>query len=151
MNLFNNQLVTVIVPFVGLFGLSGLTPADTLTPVADKTPSSRMIKAVRKSPPIASMKLSVSEGDAPLTVSLDARPSADADGQITKYNWSSSDGQQLSGRTQLITFDQTGTYTITLTVTDNDGLISKAEKNRDCDIGGRNTTNCPNDCFTHRR
>jgi len=58
------------------------------------------------------------QGEAPLTVALNASASK---GNITDYAWSSSDGQTATDRNTSMTFDTHGTYTISLTVTDEAG------------------------------
>ena len=73
-------------------------------------------------PPVPTFTLAPSSGAAPLTVSLDASTANDPDGEIVDYQWSSSDGQGASGRTAELTFDTLGSYTIALTVTDDQGL-----------------------------
>ncbi len=75
-------------------------------------------------PPVAKMTLIPSSGQVPLTVNLSARSSYDSDGTIDDYDWTVPNEQQLSGIEQQITIDKVGTYTITLTVTDNDGVQS---------------------------
>ncbi|HSV40649.1 MAG TPA: PKD domain-containing protein [Nocardioidaceae bacterium] len=56
-----------------------------------------------------------------LTATLDATGSTDADGQITSYDWDFGDGTQGSGAQIAHTFASTGTYSVTLTVHDDDG------------------------------
>ncbi len=71
--------------------------------------------------PIASFTVTPESGNAPLTVSLNASKSTDLDGNetIENYQWVSSDGQSISdGKTTSVTFDTNGSYTITLTITD---------------------------------
>jgi uncharacterized repeat protein (TIGR01451 family) len=77
-------------------------------------------------PPVAAFIVEPSSGEVPLTVTLDGSPSLDPDpdGSIVSYNWSIN-GQTLSGKTAQITFDEPGSYPITLTVTDNKGDESK--------------------------
>ncbi|OAD22019.1 PKD domain protein, partial [Candidatus Thiomargarita nelsonii] len=58
------------------------------------------------------------KGGAPLKVALNASAFS---GNITDYTWSSSDGQTATGRNTSMTFDTHGTYTISLTVTDEAG------------------------------
>ena len=55
------------------------------------------------------------------TITLDASKSYDSDGFITKYEWKLPDGTIKSGKTLELNLNP-GTYTITLTVTDNSGL-----------------------------
>jgi len=84
--------------------------------------------AVEPVAPVALFNLTPSSGPAPLTVTVNATASSDSDGQITSYNWSASDGQSASGQTTSMTFNNTGTYTIILTVTDNQGLSASSSK-----------------------
>ena len=63
------------------------------------------------------------EGDKPLIVFLKANAS-DSDGYISSYQWSASNGKTATGKTATIEFTQDGTYTIKLTVKDNDGLTA---------------------------
>ncbi len=79
-------------------------------------------------PPIAQFTATPLQGKAPLTVTLNANISRDADGSIQSYQWKSSDGQTATGKTGSLTFSKVGTYTIQLTVIDNKGGTSKAAK-----------------------
>jgi len=54
-------------------------------------------------------------------VLLDASESYDYDGEITDYAWDLGDGNTGTGRTYSHTFSEEGVYTVTLTITDNDG------------------------------
>lgn len=56
-----------------------------------------------------------------LTVSVDASASSDPDGTIGSYAWSFGDGVLASGMTASHTYTTAGTYSVTLTVTDNGG------------------------------
>ena len=76
--------------------------------------------------PVASFTASPSSGGTPLTVSFNAAASTDPDGSIVSYVWSFGDGGSASGATALHTYSSQGTYTATLTVTDDDGLTSTA-------------------------
>ena len=61
-------------------------------------------------------------GTAPLTVQLDASTSTDTGGSIASYAWNFGDNSAAgSGVTTSHVFQATGTYTVTLTVTDNGG------------------------------
>ena len=64
-------------------------------------------------------------GKAPLTVNLSGLGSFDFDGTIASYNWTFSDGRTATGPSPVITFATPGTYTATLTVTDNSGDSSQ--------------------------
>jgi len=56
-----------------------------------------------------------------LTVDLDASASVDGDGTVTGYAWAFGDGTTGSGRLVSHTYAAPGTYTVTLTATDDDG------------------------------
>jgi PKD repeat protein len=56
-----------------------------------------------------------------LRCAVDASGSSDPDGSIVSYAWDFGDGTQGSGVDATHTYAEAGSYTITLTVTDNDG------------------------------
>jgi len=58
---------------------------------------------------------------APLIVRFDAGGSYDSDGTIEKYEWDFGGSGTAQGETYNYTYDNYGTYVVTLTVTDNDG------------------------------
>jgi PKD repeat protein len=70
--------------------------------------------------PQASFTVSCAE----LTCSFDASASTDDDGSISSYAWSFGDGGTGSGRQVTHSFDESGSYPVTLTVTDNAGSSS---------------------------
>ena len=55
-------------------------------------------------------------------VSFDGSGSSDPDGSIVRYSWTFGDGATGTEATATHTYAQNGTYTVTLEVTDNDGL-----------------------------
>lgn len=79
-----------------------------------------------KSPPIAKPIANPSTGKVPLKVKLDASQSIDYDGRIIKYEWLLN-GETFIGKEVTRTFEKSGEYKITLTVTDNDGLTASQE------------------------
>lgn len=60
-------------------------------------------------------------------ISFNTLGSTDPDGNITSYKWDFGDGNIASGMTVSHTYPAKGTYTVTLTVTDNEGLSDTAE------------------------
>lgn len=74
------------------------------------------------SPPTASFTASPTDGLAPLAVSFDASASRDPDGTVTDYQWNFGDDSEAGGGpTTSHTYEDTGQFTVTLTVTDDDG------------------------------
>lgn len=73
--------------------------------------------------PSAVISATPTTGNAPLSVTFDASGSSDPDGAITSYSWNFGDGNTGSGMSQCHTFP-VGSYTVTLTVTDDQGGIS---------------------------
>ena len=69
--------------------------------------------------PAAAFATSMSD----LTASLDAAASSDPDGTIARYAWDFGDGQSATGATPTLShsYAQPGTYSVTLTVTDDEG------------------------------
>ena len=72
--------------------------------------------------PTASFIASPSSGGTPLIVALNAAASTDPDGSIVTYMWSFGDGTTGSGVSVLHTYATQGSYTCTLTVTNDEGL-----------------------------
>jgi PKD repeat protein len=68
-------------------------------------------------------------GPAPQTIEFDASASvAPSGGSIEEYGWDFGDGESGSGQTVSHTYDSDGEYTVTLTVTDNEGATESATK-----------------------
>ncbi|QCF37473.1 PKD domain-containing protein [Salinivibrio sp. YCSC6] len=63
-----------------------------------------------------------------LGCAFDASGASDTDGQIVSYQWDFGDGYQGSGVTASHQYGTAGTYSVTLTVTDDQGLTSSASK-----------------------
>lgn len=117
-----------------------LTSANTISRLADKgvTGASLSLTLPAQSitllvipaggatnvPPTAAATATPQTGTAPLVVSFDGRGSSDPDGTITTYAWSFGDGAIASGATTSHTYTTAGTYSATLTVTDNAGATA---------------------------
>lgn len=72
-------------------------------------------------PPTAAIGSSGSGGQAPYTVNFDGTGSSDPDGSIVSYAWDFGNDRTATTPTGSATYTQPGTYTVTLTVTDNQG------------------------------
>ena len=79
-------------------------------------------------PPTAAIGSSGSGGQAPYAVSFDGSGSSDPDGSISSYAWDLGNGRTATGPTASANYTQPGTYTVTLTVTDNRGATGVATK-----------------------
>lgn len=77
-------------------------------------------------PPTASVAATPTSGMVPLTVSFNGSGSSDSDGTISSYNWNFGDGYSASGMTVNHTYQNSGNFTATLTVTDNGGATGSA-------------------------
>lgn len=60
-------------------------------------------------------------------VQFDGRASTDSDGQIYGYNWNFGDGTTGTGSKPSHIYSSTGTFTVSLTVADNQGAVSSAD------------------------
>lgn len=78
--------------------------------------------------PVARFTVTPDAGPPPLEVSFDASGSSDGDGSVVRYDWDFGGGASASGRVVARTFDQSGTHTVRLTVTDNDGATASASE-----------------------
>ncbi|MCV2395822.1 PKD domain-containing protein [Actinotalea sp. M2MS4P-6] len=89
-----------------------LGATDTLSQVVD-------VPEPPNQAPTASFSSSVTD----LTVTLDGSSSTDPDGTVVSYLWDLGDGSTDTGATTSHTYAAGGTYTVELTVTDNDGAV----------------------------
>ncbi|MFK7893005.1 MAG: PKD domain-containing protein [Granulosicoccus sp.] len=76
--------------------------------------------------PTANLNSSAIAGTTPFTVTFDASTSSDSDGVIEDYQWDFGDGNTDTGAIVSHTYQTGGTFTATLTVTDDDGETDSA-------------------------
>jgi PKD repeat protein len=88
---------------LGRYSISGTVPSCDLGPA-----------------PVAAFSAAPLDGDAPLTVNVDAAGSYDPDGGALGYAWTFGDGASGSGISASHTYTAAGTYVVTLTVTDDE-------------------------------
>ena len=81
----------------------------------------RVSGVVSNQSPTAVMSATPSSGVAPLTVAFDGSGSTDPDGTVTSWAWSFGDGAFGTGSLTTHLYATPGTYTASLTVTDNGG------------------------------
>jgi len=81
--------------------------------------------AAANSPPTANPN-GPYEGTVGTAVSFNGTASIDSDGNIVSYNWAFGDGTSGTGPTPDHTYMTDGTFTVILTVTDNDGATDSA-------------------------
>ena len=83
----------------------------------------RIEYAVKNRDPIARISADRPIGAAPLTVTLSAADSFDPDGDSVTYSWQlEGDRDEIPGEEAVYSFAEPGTYPVTLTVTDSQGL-----------------------------
>ncbi len=116
-----------------------LTSANTINPLADTVVASNSLSATLPPqsitlfvipagsgnlPPTAAAAASPTSGVAPLPVNFNGSGSSDPDGSIVSYAWTFGDGGTGSGVAPSHTYANPGSYTATLTVTDNNGATA---------------------------
>lgn len=79
-------------------------------------------------PPTAAIGSSGTGGQAPYTVNFDGTGSSDPDGSIASYAWDFGNDRTATTPTGSATYTQPGTYTVSLTVTDNQGATNTATR-----------------------
>jgi len=101
-----------------LFFMGMLTLAFNIRPVKTETSTEN------NQPPVASFTYSPAAPVVKIPVEFDASASYDPDGNITRYKWDFGKGYTVGTYHTTIetTYTDPGNYTITLTVTDNEGL-----------------------------
>ena len=107
----------------GHTGVAGmLAPNTTNTPVVVSFDDYRVEVPAGSGPaPNESPEAAFTASTSGLTVSVDGSGSSDPDGTISTYAWDFGDGETASGVSAEHTYALAGTYTVRLTVTDDDG------------------------------
>jgi len=119
-------------------GLPGIINYNTGVRYDRLTVSDDATSPPANQPPLARMSASPNSGAAPLTVHFDGSGSSDPDGSITSFAWDFGDGSSGAGPVIDHTYPAAGTFTATLTVTDNQGARSSAQRTLSVASGGAN-------------
>lgn len=71
---------------------------------------------------------------------FDGSASSDSDGAVRSYEWDFGDGSGASGSVVQHTYQRAGTFTVRLTVVDDDGAVASATRSLDCTLGSGRVT-----------
>jgi Tol biopolymer transport system component/PKD repeat protein len=104
-----------------------VTDNDGLVDIATKTITVTPHE-IEPNAPSASFISSPDSPEVGETVSFDASGSSDPNGSIVSYDWDFGDGNTGEGVTATHSYGSEDTYTVTLTIADNDGLMDTETK-----------------------
>ena len=90
------------------------------------TPVIVAVQAPPNQAPIARITVSTTDGTIPLTVNFDGSTSTDPEDSALSYNWNFGDGTNAQGAIVSHMYTSSGSFTVTLTVTDNMGAAASA-------------------------
>ena len=116
----------VTAPYVP--GIHNFTVTSSITSFEPRTTiENQSIYAVVKTPPNATFTSSPKTLLTGENVTFNATASYDLDGQIVSYFWNFGDGNTGTSNITTHAYNDNGTYTVTLTITDNDELKDTAQ------------------------
>jgi len=99
----------------------------TVTDDDGATDSENATKTVLNRPPVAIFTESAETVDTGDTITFNAGDSHDLDGTISSYSWDFGDETSATGATVNHAYEDDGVYTVTLTVTDDDGATASTD------------------------
>jgi PKD repeat protein len=107
-------------------GTSGSTGYSTYGSLGNYIITGTFSTSGVKQAPVAEATASATSGTTPVTITFSGANSTDSDGTIVSYTWNFGDGSSATGTTATKTFTTAGTYSVVLSVVDNDGLAGAA-------------------------
>jgi len=145
---FNNDGITDVTGTTATraFSTVGARPVS-LRVTDDKGAESTVVKVVpvQASPPTACFSFEPADPVTGESISFDASCSADSDGTVILYEWDLDDDGVTDATGMVVThsFPSAGTYSVTLTVTDNDGAVDASTHAVPVSTGGTSGDNQP--------
>ncbi len=100
----------------------------TVTDDLGATGKDEVVITVGNEPPVAVIGISAKSGSVPLMVTFDGSRSFDPDGTALTCSWDFGDGTTGASKTTSHTYEEEGTYDISLVVTDMHGASGRAEE-----------------------
>jgi hypothetical protein len=101
-----------------------LTVTDNLG--ATGQASTQINVASDNNPPVAHIAASKIQAEINETITFDASGSTDSDGSVASYEWTFGDGGTSNQQVATHAFAQAGSYTVQLTVADNEGAVDRS-------------------------
>ncbi len=105
---------------------ASIVPGETYT--ANNISPQTIVNLLANQSPVAQFTISTTSPLVGQAVTLDASTSYDPDGTISNYSWNLGDGTTSTGATATHSYATAGTFTIILTVKDNEGATNSASK-----------------------